>query len=152
MNVSEIMATTVSCCGPNDDMESVALLMMDNDCGSIPVTNDQGQPIGMITDRDIAIAAAARHKPLWQLKAEDFLTNRPVSMCAADDDIRMALTVMQRDRVRRLAVVNSQGEVHGMLSLDDIVAFAERGVRGLGAPDLSYDDAVMTLKAVCKHH
>ena len=152
MNVSEVMASTISCCGPHDDLEAVALLMMDNDCGSIPVTNEQGQPIGMITDRDIAIAAAARHKALWQLTAQDFLTTRPVSACSIDDDIRTALSIMQRDRVRRLAVINGNGEVRGMLSLDDIVAFAERGVRGLGSPDLSYDDAIMTMKVLCKHH
>jgi CBS domain-containing protein len=152
MNVRDVMATTVSCCGPNDDLESIALLMMDNDCGSIPITNEQGQPIGMITDRDIAIAAAARHKALWQLAAEDFITGQPVSTCSADDDIRAALATMQRARVHRLAVVNGHGEVSGMLSMDDIISCAERGVRGLGSPELSYDDAIMALKAVSRHH
>lgn len=152
MNVRDVMTKTVSCCGPQDSLETVALLMMDNDCGSIPVTNELGQPIGMITDRDIAIAAAARHKALWELNAEDFLTGRPVSRCVADDDILAALNTMQRERVRRLAVVNGDGEIQGMLSLDDVIACAERGVRGLGAPELSYDDAVMVMKAICKHH
>lgn len=152
MNVRDVMATTVSCCGPRDDLESIALLMMDNDCGSIPITNEQGQPIGIITDRDIAIAAAVRHKALWQLVAEDFLTGQPMSICSADDDIRSALATMQRARVHRLPVVNGHGEVQGMLSMDDVISCAERGVRGLGAPELSYDDAVMALKAICKHH
>ena len=152
MNVRDVMVTTVSCCSPHDDLEAVALQMMDNDCGSIPITNDQGQPIGMITDRDIAIAAAVRHKALWQLMAEDFLTGTPVAICAMDDDVRSALSTMQSARVHRLPVVNGQGEVLGMLSMDDVIGCAERGVRGLGAPELSYDDAVMALKAICKHH
>ena len=152
MNVSDIMAKTVSCCSPEDNLESVALQMMDNDCGSIPITNEHGQPIGMITDRDIAIAAAARHKALWQLMAQDFLTDMPISVCRVDEDIRSALATMQHARVHRLPVVNGQGEVFGMLSMDDVISCAERGVRGLGAPELSYDDALMTLKAICKHH
>lgn len=152
MNVRDVMVKTVNCCGSQDDLEAVALQMMDNDCGSIPIINDQGQPIGMITDRDIAIAAAARHKALWQLMAEDFLTSTPVSICRVDDDVRSALATMQSARVHRLPVVNGQGEILGMLSMDDVIGCAERGVRGLGAPELSYDDAVMALKAICKHH
>ena len=152
MNVRELMTKTVCCCSPHDDIESVALMMMDNDCGSIPITNEQGQPVGIITDRDIALAAAARHKALWQLRAEDFITGQPVSLCGADDDIRSALSVMQHARVHRLPVVDGNGEVQGMLSMDDVVSCAERGVRGLGAPDLTYDDTVMTLKAMARHH
>ena len=152
MNVRDIMSCTVSCCGPNDDLESIALMMMSNDCGSIPITNDLGQPIGMITDRDIAIAAAARHKALWQLHADDFLTGQPVSVCNMDDDIHAALAVMQRARVHRLPVVNGDSEVLGILSMDDVISYAERGVRGQGSPGLSYDDAIMTLKSMSRHH
>ena len=152
MNVRDIMSTTVSCCGLHDDLESIALLMMNTDCGSIPITNDLGQPIGMITDRDIAIAAAARHKALWQLHAEDFLTGQPVTVCSVDDDIHAALAVMQRARVHRLPVVNGDSEVLGILSMDDVVSYAERGKRGQGSPDLSFDDTVIALKGMCRHH
>jgi CBS domain-containing protein len=152
MNVRDIMSATVSCCGLHDDLESIALLMMNNDCGSIPITNDLGQPIGMITDRDIAIAAAARHKALWQLRAEDFFTGQPVAVCNADDDIHAALAVMHNARVHRLPVINSDSEVLGILSMDDVVSCAERGIRGQGSPDLSYDDAIMTLKGMSRHH
>ncbi len=152
MNVRDLMTKTVCCCNPQDNLESIALMMMDNDCGSIPITNELGQPVGMITDRDIALAAAARHKALWQLRAEDFITGQPVSQCTADDDIHAALSVMQRARVHRLPVVDGSGEIQGILSVDDVVNVAERGVRGLGAPELSYDDALMTLKAVARHH
>ncbi len=152
MNVRDVMVKSVSCCSPQDDLESVALQMMDNDCGSIPITNELGQPIGIITDRDIAIAAAVRHKALWQLIAQDFLTNMTVSICSADEDVRSALATMQKARVHRLPVIDGQGEVLGMLSMDDVIGYAERGVRGLGAPELSYDDAVMALKAISKHH
>ena len=152
MNVRDVMTQDVCCCDPQDDLERVALMMMDHDCGSIPVTNERGQPVGMITDRDIALAAAVRHKALWQLHAEDFLTGQPISSCSVEDDIHTALSLMQQARVHRLPVVDGNGEILGMLSLDDIISYAERGVRGLGAPDLSYDDTVMTLKAVAKHH
>lgn len=152
MNVRDVMTTNICCCDPHDDLESIALKMMDNDCGSIPITNERGQPVGMITDRDIAMAAAVRHKALWQLRAEDFITGQPVSLCNVDDDIHAALSLMQQARVHRLPVINGEGEILGMLSLDDVISYAERGVRGLGAPELSYDDTVITLKAVARHH
>lgn len=152
MNVRDIMSSTVSCCGLQDDLESVALMMESNACGSMPITNDLGQAIGMITDRDIALAAASRHKALWQLHAEDFLTGQPVTVCHADDDIHTALSIMQRARVHRLPVINGDNEVLGMLSMDDVISRAERGVRGNGSPALSFDDTVMTLKAMSRHH
>lgn len=152
MYVRDVMSANICCCTPQDDLEAVALMMMDNDVGSVPIANERGQPLGMITDRDIALAAAARHKALWELRAEDFVTGQPVSSCGVDDDIHTALSLMQQAQVHRLPVINGDGEILGMLSLDDIITYAERGVRGMGAPDLSYDDTVMTLKAVTRHH
>ncbi len=151
MYVRDIMADEVTCCEPTENLEFVANLMQDQDCGCIPVTDDAGHAIGVITDRDVAMAAAARHKALWEMMAGEFLTNG-VYTCRPDDDIRAALGIMMQERVRRLPVVNTMGVVEGMLSLDDVIAFAERGVRGAGTPELSYDDAINALKVVSKHH
>ena len=86
------------------------------------------------------------------MTAGELVTGTHVYSCRDTDNIREALLIMQREKVRRLAVIDADGRVLGLLSMDDIVAFAERGIRGEGSPDLSYEDAMLTLKAVCKHH
>ena len=152
MQVREIMATSVSCCGPETDLEQVARTMWNSDCGSIPITDELGRPVGMVTDRDIAMACALNHKSLWELHSSDLMNGSRVFSCVGSDDIQTAINIMLREKVRRLPVVNQQGVVEGMLSVDDIVAMAERGRRGEGSPQLSYDDAMSALKAVSKHH
>lgn len=152
MNVNDVMCEEVACCQSGQSLELVAGLMLDSDCGSIPVTDDDGKAIGMITDRDITIAAAARHKALWELQASDLCNNSNIYTCCETDDIRTALNTMIAERVRRLPVLDGEGCVTGMLSIDDIVAYAERGIRGAGSPDLSFDDAISALKVLCKHH
>ena len=59
---------------------------------------------------------------------------------------------MSNGHVRRLPVIDDDGCLQGILSMDDVVVCAERGKRGKGKPDLSFEDAMTTLKAVCTHH
>ncbi len=152
MQVRDVMATSVSCCESDADLEQVAQMMWNADCGSIPITDELGRPVGMVTDRDITMACALNHKSLWEMHGSDLMNSGKVYSCRSSDDIQTAINIMLREKVRRLPVVNQQGVIEGMLSVDDIVAVAERGRRGEGSPQLSYDDAMSALKAVSKHH
>ena len=152
MRVSEVMTAKAVCCTPQTDLETVAMQMWNGDCGSIPVMNDDGMPIGIITDRDIAMAGALQHKPLCEICTSEVINGHEVKCCKAEDSIDSALQAMTEAHVRRLPVVDDSGCLQGILSVDDVVVCAERGKRGEGKPELSFDDAIMTLKAVCKHH
>jgi CBS domain-containing protein len=152
MRVSEAMSTNVRSCGPQTDLETVALEMWNGDCGSIPVMNESGTPIGIITDRDIAMAGALQHKALRDITTSDVINGREVRCCNSEDTIEQALQTMANGHVRRLPVIDASGYLQGMLSVDDVVVLAERGTRGDGKPELSYDDAMTALKAVCRHH
>lgn len=152
MNVTDVMQRGVKVCGMASTLEAAALLMWDNDCGALPVLDDAGQPVGIVTDRDIAMTSALNHKPLWDIRCGELVGTRPLYTCRAEDDIKQALKVMWAQRVRRLPVVDGAGALVGILSMDDIVACAERGTRGQVVPDLSYDDAMGALKAVASHH
>jgi len=152
MRVSEVMTTEALSCTPQTDLETVAMQMWNGDCGSIPVMNDNGMPIGMITDRDIAMAGALQHKALSDICTSEVINGRDVQCCKVEDSIDSALQAMTEAHVRRLPVVDGNGCLQGILSVDDVVICAERGKRGEGKPDLSFDDAMTTLKAVCKHH
>lgn len=152
MNVQTIMTKTVQCCGPDSTLESIAETMWNSDCGSVPVVDDAGIPVGMITDRDLAMSAALNHKPLWELTARDVLGARPVYTCRLNDDVTSALKTMSSQHIRRIPVVDDSGHLKGILSIGDIVERAERGSRGGVRPQLSFDDAMTTLKSVSHYH
>lgn len=151
MYVSELMIKNVKCCDWNTTLEAAAIMMWDNDCGAIPIIDETYRPVGMVTDRDIAMAAALNHKPLWELRAGDISGHRETYTCIPDDDIKSALNQMRTHKVRRLPVVNNLGQLQGILSIDDIIACCEKSpARDVQA--LSYDDTMHTLKAICIHH
>ncbi|MBI2820738.1 MAG: CBS domain-containing protein [Acidobacteria bacterium] len=119
--------------------------MWANDCGALPVLDDQGQVVGMITDRDIAMAIGTRNRAPSEITVFEVKPNpRELYTCAPEDDIHDALKRMREGGVRRLPVVNS-GQLRGVLCLNEIALSARKG------GDLSYDDVVDTLKAVCEH-
>jgi CBS domain-containing protein len=101
-------------------------MMWAHDCGILPVVADGGKVIGLITDRDICMAAALKHRNLSNIAVEDVTSGR-VFDCKADDDVLKALTTMEENRVRRLPVVAADGTLEGMLSMNDIVLVAEEG-------------------------
>ena len=70
-----------------------------------------GLPVGMITDRDISMGSALNHQPLWNLSAEQVTNNRKVFTCSTDDSLETALEIMQSEQIRRLPVVNQEGEL-----------------------------------------
>jgi len=152
MKVSDAMVTNVQTCGPNTSLDAAAMMMWDNDCGSIVVTDDNNLPIGIITDRDITMSSALNHKALWELTTRETLNNRPLFTCHDTDDIKMALNTMKQHKVRRLPVLDrSEQHITGFLSIDDVVSCARKSKNSHPA-DLSYEEAITTLKAVCKHH
>lgn len=151
MYVNELMIKDVKCCDWNTTLETAAIMMWDNDCGAIPIIDESSRPVGMVTDRDIAMAAALNHKPLWELRAGDISGHRVTYTCTLGDDIKSALKQMRAHKVRRLPVVNDLGQLQGILSIDDIIACAERSP-ARDMPTLSYDDTMRTLKAICIHH
>lgn len=148
MNVTDLMVKDVRSCGPDTNLESAAMMMWDSDCGSLPIVDDGGNPIGIITDRDIAMASALNHKAPWDITASQVMTDRPLFSCKTTDNIQSALKLMQEHQVRRLPVTDNSGHLQGILSIDDIVACTEKAT----ATELSFEDTITTLKAVCKHH
>lgn len=152
MYVNELMTRNVATCSSDSSLESIAMQMWQNNCGAIPVLDSNNSPIGIITDRDIVMSAALNHKPLWEMSANQILDGRTTYTCREGDNVKSALRTMWAQHIRRLPVVDDGGGLIGMVSMDDIIARAERGSRGTPPPDLSFDDAMSTLKGVAYHH
>lgn len=146
MRVRDIMTTDVKVCGPETDLAAVAQIMWDNDCGIVPVTTESGRVLGLLTDRDICIAAATRHSSPAELRAGDALS-QDVHTCAPGDDISTALGTMSRHQVRRLPVLDADDTLCGLLSLNDVLLYAGRR----GGADISDEEVVQAMKAVGAH-
>lgn len=151
MIIRDLMVKEVVSCSPDTNLDAAGRMMWDHNCGAIPILDDEDHPIGLVTDRDIAMSAVLNHKPLWDITTRDVIGNREMYTCNTDDDIHSALSIMQTHKVRRLPVVNGDGRLEGILSIDDIVTCSEQKTRKT-SPALTLEEAMSTLKAVCFHH
>lgn len=149
MKVQEVMNNQVQSCRPDTNLAAAGAVMWDYDCGTLPVVDDAGHVVGVITDRDIAIAAATKGRPAGEIPVRDVISGTVYS-CEEHDDIHAALKIMRHAKVRRLPVVNVAGRLQGILCLNDIALRAEEA-HGRHVPELSYEDAMSTFKAVCEH-
>lgn len=149
MKVKEIMTPNAKACTPTDTLAAAARFMWDNNCGILPVVKDGGKVVGLITDRDICMAAAINNRKLSNIAVEDVISGKVYS-ASPDDDVRKALETMQDRKIRRLPVVAGDGTLDGMLSLNDVVLRAQEA-KDKENPDIPYADVVNTYKAICAH-
>jgi CBS domain-containing protein len=145
MKVQEIMTEDVKACFPDANLATAAALMWETDCGILPVVVNGGNAVGVITDRDIALAVGTRGRAPQEIRVDEVIQG-PLSACSLNDDVHTALKTMRKDKVRRLPVLTDDGVLKGILSLNDVVLHAQKGNKELG-----YDDVVSTFKAICQH-
>ena len=149
MKVQDIMTSDVQCCGPDTNLAAAAKMMWDSDCGAPPVLNVEGRVMGMITDRDICMAAATKNKPASDITVWETVSGKAYT-CQLSDDVHTALDIMKREQVRRLPVVDEDGVLQGIVAMNDYVLLAA-DAKGAKAPAVSYEDVVRTMKAISMH-
>ncbi len=125
MKVHEVMSRDVKTCRASDDLNRAAQIMWEGDCGVVPVVDGEGRPHGIITDRDLCMAAYIKGATLRSLHVSEAM-NKPVAACSLDASIDTAMTMMKEARVRRLPVVDASGKLVGLLSLNDLAREASR--------------------------
>jgi len=144
MKVDDLMVKTVAFCSPEDNLAQLASLFWKHRCGALPVIDDEGTVVGMITDRDACIALGTRNMPASQVKVRDVSAPRFFS-CAPEDELRRALHTMASQEVRRLPVVDESGKLKGILSIDDVILNAKAG------SNIDFTEVVTTLQAINSH-
>ena len=149
MKVKEIMTANPKACTLTDNLSEAARLMWEADCGIVPVVAEGGKVVGLITDRDICMAAMTKGRNESSIAIEDVISGK-LFTCKADDDIHTALNTMGENKVRRLPVVAADGRLQGMLSMNDVVLKAAE-TSDQKAPELSYLDVVNAYKSICQH-
>jgi len=148
MIASEVMTRAVQSCGPNDTLQRATQIMWEHDCGVVPVVDGDNRVIGMITDRDIAIAAYTQGRSLWQIPVSSAMAKQ-VHGVRENDDLDAVETLMRRVQVRRVPVLDADGRLKGVLSMNDLARHAHRG-NGRKSDGLRADSIAQTLAAVCE--
>jgi CBS domain-containing protein len=144
MNASELMTPNPVTCSSSTNLAQAARLMLDADCGILPVLVD-GQLQGVVTDRDLFIALGTRDRRASSVTVGEVM-QAPVFSCGPDDDVHAVLQLMKEHGVRRVPVEGFNKSLLGIVSMNDIVLAAglKKGVRG--------GDVVDALQAICAHH
>ena len=144
MKIKDIMTGEPRVCSPGTNLAEAAALMLDGDCGILPVL-EGGKLVGVVTDRDMYIALATRNARASDLTVSE-VVQTPVYTCGPDDDVQTALETMKQHCVRRLPVEGFGGTVMGIVSINDIVlaSGARKPVRDA--------EVVSTLQAICTRH
>lgn len=144
MQIKDIMTGAPRTCSPGTNLAVAAALMLDGDCGILPVV-DGGKLVGIVTDRDMYIALATRDRRASEMTVGE-VAQTPVYTCGPDDEVQVALDTMRQHRLRRLPVAGFGGTVMGIVSMNDVVLAS--GSRK-PVPDT---DVVGTLRSICAHH
>jgi CBS domain-containing protein len=115
----DLMTRSVQTIHPWDSVEHAARLMGECDCGSLPVVNENGRLIGMVTDRDIALRVVARGRDVRRAQVEDCMSEDVVA-CHEYDSIEGCMRQMSRHQIRRLPIVDDRNRVIGIVSQGDL--------------------------------
>ncbi len=131
MKVHEIMSTNVASCDKSTPIEDVARMMVEHDCGMIPVVEKNGElsVVGTVTDRDIACRIVAEGKTTRDCTAEQAMSTSPVCI-EKNQPLSDAEELMTKHMIRRLVVVDSDGHFCGVLSQADIARHDSRADTG----------------------
>lgn len=128
MKVRELMTFPAHTCQAQDTLAQAARLMWEHDIGILPVVDRDGRVGATITDRDICMAAWTRGARLEELRVAESMS-KGLFACAPDDDVTIAANRMVQHQVHRLPIVDAEGKLAGMLSLNDLAVAGERDAR-----------------------
>src|ERR687896_2559035 len=126
MEVKDIMTPDPACCTPDTALQRVAEMMVENDCGEIPVIENIAsmKPVGVVTDRDIVCRTVAKGLNPLSLAASDCMTT-PCVTVTPDTSVEECCRILEENQIRRVPVVDSGGACCGIVALADIAKNAK---------------------------
>jgi CBS domain-containing protein len=130
MTISDFVIEGVETAGPSTSVEALAMQMADAGVGSIVIEEDM-EPIGIVTDRDLAVRVNARGRDGAETTAGDVMTADPVTV-PLDAGLLEVTRLLRHRGVRRLPVVEDDGTLAGILTLDDVMQVLVQELDNLG--------------------
>jgi CBS domain-containing protein len=143
MRIEEVMTRDPVCCTPETGLQKVAQMMVEHDCGQIPIvtsTSDQ-RVLGVVTDRDIVARLVAKGRNPIELQANTCMSE-PVVTVRTDQSIEDCIQVMEAHRIRRVPVVDAAGKMRGIVSQADIAQHAPPESTGELVNKVSQDSGI----------
>ena len=134
----EIMTPAPQCCSGETLLNEVANLMLEADCGEIPVTDAAKRVIGVVTDRDIVIRVVAKGKTPSAVTAAECMSE-PVVVVKENATLADVIAVMEENQIRRVPVVDASGVLCGIISQADIAHAADETETGEMVREVSKD-------------
>ena len=145
MRVSKLMSQDVITCRATEMLDFAAQQMWTYEVGSLPVVDENGRIIGVLTDRDSLMAAFTRGEPLHAISVGSTMSADPFT-CSPDDELADVEEQMRHRQIRRVPVVDEKGRPVGILSIDDLARASQRRT------EVSSTEVAATLAAVCAPH
>jgi CBS domain-containing protein len=151
MKVEQLMTCDVKVCTDTDTLNRAAQLMWEFDCGCILVihANGDGRVVGVVTDRDIAMATYTQGKELWAIPITSAMAHEVIA-CHAGDGISQAEALMRDNRVRRLPVLDQHERLVGVISLNDLAREAQREMSAGRRVEVTEQGVTETLASICQ--
>jgi CBS domain-containing protein len=128
MKLNDIFTRSVVIAAPEDTLAAVALRMQEHNVGTVVIVEER-RPVGIVTDRDLALALGAR-RVSPQTEVQNVMT-RHVLAIPEDTSIYTATKFMREREVRRLPIVDREDRLVGIVTLDDLLRFLGRELYNL---------------------
>ncbi|CAN5918071.1 CBS domain-containing protein [soil metagenome] len=122
MKCDEIMKRTVHAAGDQDDACVAARLMREHDVGFLPVCDEAGRPVGVVTDRDLALRVCADDKRAAATPLRDIMTVGIIA-CRPTHSVAHAARQMRSHKITRILITSDEGELLGVVSLSDVAQY-----------------------------
>jgi CBS domain-containing protein len=142
MKVRELMTQPPELCRLDTSLTTASRRMQETGCGTLAVIDSKGRLAGILTDRDLAMAVGLTPRDISRVPVDKAMTHH-VHTCAPDDDVDAAMARMAAARIRRLPVVDSDGDVKGLISIDDIILW------GVSQGGVTMQALTGALRAIC---
>lgn len=143
MKVDEVMNRTVYTCKANDSLKLATQLMWAHDIGCLAVVDDAGKAISMVTDRDLLMCTHLSGRSLHEEVVSSAMSKQLYSV-RSGESVQSAEAIMQGKQVRRIAVIDSEGRIDGILSLNDLALAAGK------KKDVRPEEVAATLASICQ--
>lgn len=126
MNVQEIMTRNPACAQPSSSLQQIAKMMVDNDCGGIPICDPQSSKlVGFVTDRDIVCRTLAQGVNPMDKSAQDVMST-DMHTIKPQSSMEECVDLMERFQVRRVPVVDQENKLVGIVAQADLARQAKR--------------------------
>jgi CBS domain-containing protein len=154
MRVKDLMtANALKYCTPETNLHQAARSMREANCGALPVVDRNKKVLGIVTDRDICLSLAQHAEKTANNRTVAEIMTKDVKTVRASDDISEAYRKMRERKIARLPVVDEQGSLKGIISLNKLVHHSvARGSKDIGDVHDNGENLAKTLQAISNRH